>query len=182
MSPDLSGSFSAQKTLRAWCLLALLLCASAALLALAHSAEAATTLLKPNLGLVGYWSFDEGTSTKATDFSGFGNTGTLNGSPSWVNGKLGKALDFELSNSDFVDVGSGSSLQQTSAMTVCAWVRVETIDATDDGHFAARATSGDTPVWPYAFYATECGSGNYFFGSVGQTTVAPWKITRPRAA
>ena len=38
-----------------------------------------TALAKPpnNLGLVGYWSFNEGTGTKATDFSGNGNTGTL---------------------------------------------------------------------------------------------------------
>jgi hypothetical protein len=27
-------------------------------------------------GLVGYWSFDDGTGTQATDFSGNGNTGT----------------------------------------------------------------------------------------------------------
>jgi hypothetical protein len=49
-----------------------------------------------NLGLVVYWSFNDGTSTKATDFSGNGNTGTLStlGSvlPTWVNGKRGKAI------------------------------------------------------------------------------------------
>lgn len=42
-------------------------------------------------GLVGFRSFDDGTGTQATDFSGNGNTGILSttGStlPQWVSGK-----------------------------------------------------------------------------------------------
>jgi len=57
-------------------------------------------LKKPpnNLGLVGYWNFDDGTGTKATDFSGNGKTGTLTGAgglPTWVTGKRGKALNLD---------------------------------------------------------------------------------------
>ena len=37
-------------------------------------------------GLAGYWRFAEGTGTTTADASGNGNTGTLVGSPSWVNG------------------------------------------------------------------------------------------------
>jgi hypothetical protein len=59
--------------LRAWCLLALLLCATATLLALPHKTEAVS-----KLGLVGYWTFDENTGTTAEDFSGRGNYATTN--------------------------------------------------------------------------------------------------------
>ena len=34
-------------------------------------------------GLVGYWTFDEGTGTTAYDYSGQGNNGTFTGSPTW---------------------------------------------------------------------------------------------------
>ncbi len=37
-------------------------------------------------GLVGYWKFDEMSGTTANDSSGNGNTGTLIGNPTWVNG------------------------------------------------------------------------------------------------
>ncbi|MFA4831666.1 MAG: hypothetical protein WC618_05915, partial [Patescibacteria group bacterium] len=51
-----------------------------------------------NLGLVGYWSMDEGYGNKAYDQSGNGNTGTLtqmNLSSVWQDGKLGRALNFD---------------------------------------------------------------------------------------
>ncbi len=85
------------------------------------------SLYKPpnNLGLVGYWSFDDATSTKATDFSGNGNVGTLSGSnlPAWVSGKKGNALNFNGTDS-YVDAGNASSLDIPTggSVTMCAWV------------------------------------------------------------
>ncbi|MBU6320946.1 hypothetical protein KGO04_00160 [Patescibacteria group bacterium] len=54
----------------------------------------ASVLTRPanNLGLVGYWQFNEGSGSLAHDTSGAGNTGTLVGSPSWVAGKVGGAI------------------------------------------------------------------------------------------
>lgn len=79
--------------------------------------DAATTLAKPsnNLGLVGYWSFNEGTSTVATDFSGNGHHGTLSGatSPAWVSGKRATALDFDGSSS-YVAVGDVGTVRSVS--------------------------------------------------------------------
>ncbi len=61
--------------------------------AFSSTAHAAKFSLAPNnLGLVGYWSFNEGGGSIAHDFSGNGNSGTLQSSPTWVNGKRGKAL------------------------------------------------------------------------------------------
>ena len=77
-----------------------------------------------NLGLVGYWSFNEGTSTVATDFSGNGNHGTLSGDTNWVNGKRGKALSFDGSG-DYVSVANHASLNPT-VITASAWIRAST--------------------------------------------------------
>lgn len=90
----------------------------------------AATIVKPanNLGLVGYWSFNEGTSTKATDFSGNGNTGTLTNmaapataTSGWGNGKLGGGLNFDGVN-DYMSLGTSASLQPSN-LTYCTWVK-----------------------------------------------------------
>src|SRR5262249_44513761 len=82
------------------------------------------SLTKPpnNLGLVGYWPFDEVTGTTFTDHSGNGNTGTgvAGLSPSSGNGKHGKAASFDGAD-DFVSVGTSASLSPT-ARTITAWI------------------------------------------------------------
>jgi large repetitive protein len=80
-------------------------------------------------GLIGHWSFNEGTSTKAADFSGNGNIGTLSGmaspptaSSGWGPGRLGKGLIFDGTN-DYVDVGSVPSTNGLSQFTISGWVK-----------------------------------------------------------
>ncbi len=84
----------------------------------------AATIGRPvsNLGLVGHWSFDEGTSTIAHDVSGNERHGSFLGAPEWVPGKKGKALDF-----DGVDdyVTTTANRGSHSAITVSAWFRFE---------------------------------------------------------
>src|SRR3989344_5710581 len=69
----------------------------------------AAVIKKPpaDLGLVGYWSLNEGQGGLATDSSGNGNTGALTNGPVWANGKLGKALSFDGSD-DVVKTNSDS--------------------------------------------------------------------------
>lgn len=85
----------------------------------------ASTIARPilNNGLVGYWAFDEGVgASRAFDKSGYGNTGTLTNGPvsTTSNTGLGQALFFDASN-DYVDAGSGSTLDNIGPMTVSAW-------------------------------------------------------------
>jgi len=54
-------------------------------------------------GLVGYWSFNEGSGTIAHDYSGNGNDGTINGGATWVAGISGYALSFDGFN-DYLDL------------------------------------------------------------------------------
>jgi hypothetical protein len=75
-------------------------------------------------GLVGYWSFDEGLGTIAGDMSGRGNNGTASGSPTWVNGKKGKALSFNGSN----DVQISGLLGQSENITLSAWANLSQAD------------------------------------------------------
>lgn len=132
MPPDNSGSLNARILLRT-SLLAFL-CTTAALLTFPEKTEAATTLSRPanNLGLVGYWSFEDGTGTRATDFSGRGNTGTLD-NPSWTSGKRGKALNFD-NVDDAVTIANESNFDfdDTSAFSMSAWVYRASITDEDD--------------------------------------------------
>jgi prepilin-type N-terminal cleavage/methylation domain-containing protein len=80
----------------------------------------------PHSGLVGYWSFDEGTSTIAYDLSGYGNNGTLNNfnftaTSGWTTGKIGKALIFD-GVDDWVRVPNSPSLDINKNISVFAWV------------------------------------------------------------
>lgn len=91
-----------------------------ALLVGAETASAAA-IARPanNLGLVGYWPFDEGHGTQAGDFSGNGRNGTLINSPQWVAGKVGGALDFNGSTT-YVELPTEPTL--TNNFTLSAWI------------------------------------------------------------
>lgn len=102
-------------------------------------AAQASGLIKPanNLGLVGYWSFEDATGTKATDFSGKGNTGTItqaSGYPIWSAGKFGQAIDFN-NNTGNVDTGSAAAiddieLQGGGGMSISYWVKLNSLSGT----------------------------------------------------
>jgi hypothetical protein len=84
----------------------------------------AGTIFKPvfNSGLVGYWSFEEGSGTKVGDFSGQGNTGTWNGAGShWADGKFGKGGSFNGSG-DYVAMGDVLNFG-TGDFTITAWIK-----------------------------------------------------------
>jgi hypothetical protein len=60
-------------------------------------------------GLVGSWHFNEGSGTVAYDSSGNNNNGTLVNSPTWVDGKFGKALSFD-GIDDYVNISNFGTL------------------------------------------------------------------------
>ncbi len=86
--------------------------------------------------LVGHWTFDEGTGTTATDFSGNDRTGTLKsghanwgaGTPSWVTDRYGnasKALHFD--DGANVEVPYASALNPEE-LTISLWVNGDVVD------------------------------------------------------
>ncbi|NLH42817.1 MAG: hypothetical protein GX448_13345 [Planctomycetes bacterium] len=88
--------------------------AAALVLALAASVVAGPP------GLVGYWRFDEGQGTIASDSSGNGLDGTLRGNPTWVPGVVGGALQFN-GTTDYVEVPDNPLLDLTTQITIAAW-------------------------------------------------------------
>jgi hypothetical protein len=71
--------------------------------------------------LVSWWKFDESSGKTAIDSSGNGHDGILNGTPAWVAGKLGGALQFD--GGDYVTCGLVNiDTAGTGGMTVCAWI------------------------------------------------------------
>ncbi len=71
-------------------------------------------------GLVGYWSFDEGTGTIAYDYSGNNNHGTLYNGPQWTTGKVGGALSFDGVN-DYV--GGLGNFGRPNTLTISLWFK-----------------------------------------------------------
>jgi hypothetical protein len=70
---------------------------------------------------VAEWKMDEGVGTSIVDTSGNNNTGTLgtgNSAPTWTQGKIGKALNFDGSN-DYVR--NTSNLISSGNFTYSAW-------------------------------------------------------------
>ena len=59
--------------------------------------------------IVGMWLFDEGKGEVTKDSSGNGNDGKLMNGPKWVDGKFGKALEFD-GTDDNVEMPNDSGL------------------------------------------------------------------------
>ena len=73
-------------------------------------------------GLVLYHPYDEGDGDTAEDFSGNKHEGVID-NPKWVNGKFGKALEFD-GTTTFVTVESTDALN-VDACSFMAWINAE---------------------------------------------------------
>ena len=73
-------------------------------------------------GLVGYWTFDEGTGSVSSDQSGNYNTAQINGA-TWTTGKFGYGLSFDGSNDSVATNLEIDQSSSTSGATFTAWVK-----------------------------------------------------------
>jgi prepilin-type N-terminal cleavage/methylation domain-containing protein len=77
-------------------------------------------------GLVGYWHFDENTSTTAYDASGSLNNGVLANSPTWQTGtscQAGSCLGFNGVNK-YVSMADNATLRvESGSFTVSVWIK-----------------------------------------------------------
>jgi len=122
------------------------------------------SLLKPanNLGLQLYYSFDEGTSTTATDYSGRGRTGTLvtmahpaTASSGWGNGKFGKGLNFDGTNDNVLF--SGLTIGTTH--TISMWIK-------PNGGIDYQGLITDSNGFNGLFYMGSTRKISYFYPSI----------------
>lgn len=71
---------------------------------------------------IGMWLFDDNAGDTAKDSSGSKNDGKLMNGPKWVNGKFGKALEFNGANS-YVQIPDSPSLNTPEKqVTMSAWI------------------------------------------------------------
>ena len=132
--------------------------------------------LKPPVtnSLIGWWKFNEGLGTIALDSSGYGNNGTLIGSPIWVSGLTrGKSLQFNGSN--YVNIPFGKNFTP-NAMTISSWFNISSFSSVNPRIIANDHTDSDGKGFQLMI---NNGGTNGFFdvGCSGGTGTASWTHT-----
>ena len=93
-------------------------------------------------GLIGWWMFDEGTSTIAGDFSINRNRGVLRNGSLWASGKRGRSINFD-GNNDYVEVPSSTALTYTGGnITFSAWINPDTGESSGS-HIFSKPWNGN---------------------------------------
>jgi len=89
--------------------------------------------------LIGYWPFDEGQGTEASDITGNGNDGTLTGGVEWVPGYKDSAVRLDTAGERVV-INALDPTAENNAMTLAAWINWEGQDhsITHQGIFGKR--------------------------------------------
>ena len=77
-----------------------------------------TSVVKADL--IGWWRFEEGSGTIATDSSDYGNDGILNGNCTWVEGYFGGGLEL---NNSYVAIDAIADDLTENNFTVSAWIK-----------------------------------------------------------
>lgn len=127
--------------------------AMAYLISLSFFAQAAK--LSDDEALILYLPFDEGSGDKTYDLSKSSLVGTLVKNPKWVDGKFGKALEFD-GKSNYVQIEedfSPQAAEENGELSICAWVKV--LDVATDSHGQTRqpiVMKGFSGEWEYALY------------------------------
>lgn len=84
----------------------------------------------------GLWHFNENTGTATADSSGYGNNGLIHNA-TWTTGKFNSGLQFD-GVDDYVEIPDSASLDITNEITVEAWVKRGTLNATDAEHIVMK--------------------------------------------
>lgn len=120
---------------------------------------------------VGMWLFDEGTGKTAKDSSGNKNDGELMSGPKWVDGKFGKALEFD--GSAFVDMGNPDSLQFDGDVTIAFWMKPENV-AAGRQNIVCKAYGGEG-----CLTMEPDGRMSFYWGDAGGNAEPYVEVTRP---
>ncbi|MGE5297340.1 MAG: LamG-like jellyroll fold domain-containing protein [Solirubrobacterales bacterium] len=107
--------------------------------------------------LVGRWTFDDGSTSQIVDESGMGNTGTVSGSPTVIDGAVGKALQFHglgsaVGGGDSINCGQAACFDITSNISIAMWIMPEADNPEGKGSETApmcKALSSASVSWSW---------------------------------
>ncbi len=88
--------------------------------------QASSGLCGSDANLVGCWQMEEGSGAVLIDATANGNDAAITGSPTWVAGKDGQALDLS-GTGQYAVAPDSNSLDVTTAITLSAWVKPEKV-------------------------------------------------------
>ena len=80
------------------------------------------TVNAQDAGLVGYWKLDDEGTGAVLDYSGNDRHGTIDGSPQFVPGLFGEAMEFT-GDPDYVTIGGYKGLLGGHAFSITAWIK-----------------------------------------------------------
>ncbi len=113
-----------------------------------NASKSNNTLLN---GLVGYWTLDgadiHSSNNKTDDRSGTNKAGTLNNSPSIVEGRIGQGLNFKGGNN--INVQTSSTIIGTGNLTMSAWIKLDAYNG-NGADYIIMSTSGGNDKVHYA--------------------------------
>lgn len=116
-------------------------------------------------GLVARWTCDEGQGEVLADTSGNENHGAIHGA-TWVRSADGHALQFDGAD-DYVDCGSGPSLDITGPLTIQLWAQPTA---------ANRGEPGIAGKFFESYAITYYGNGYFYISSGGNNVSGPTRI------
>lgn len=114
-------------------------------------------------GLIGWWKFDETEGKTAKDSSGRNHDGTLVGSATWGQGKIGGAVALDGADG-FVRIADPSAFDLAGEFTISCWVNIHSVPVA----WMAIVTKGDNS-WRLSTVGQE--RRFHFSGMDGSTTV-----------
>jgi hypothetical protein len=124
-------------------------------------------------GLVGWWTLDDGAGSSVADSSGLGHDGSfITGTPVWVQGKFGGALQFE--GTAQVEVPDHADFHIEDAVSIALWANPAAVQLTDAKFFVKQKST----YYPYAIQYDS--SGQTVYANV--STDAAQFNTRPNLA
>jgi len=123
----------------------LLITVTALMLLVSGSAHAA---------LVGHWALDDGSGTTASDSSGNGNTGTLNGDTAWTTGHIGSGAAAFDGTGDYINVPDSASLAVSTGITVAFWVNFASNPGGQKPLVGQAASLSSTTGWSVSLLTT----------------------------
>ena len=125
--------------------------------------------------LVAWYKFDEGSGDAVVDSGPAHIDGATSGDPSWTDGALGKALQFD--GDDYVNLGSHPKFDISNQITVAAWIKVDAFDkdyqtiiAKGDSSWRLQRTA-DTDTLEFACSGLPMPGNRYSGGIYGRINV-----------